>query len=321
MTNEHHKSDLNKDWASVTSLCFGVASIFLFEFSIVPIMAIIFGIIGLGNSGEKKYKALAGLVLGVIFLLVRISQGHIDRSVVNIPSNDNPRQTSTIPTPQTSATIIEQPTSSGSSSIIQSSLISNPLYLQNPSSYLVDDENKILSSPNERTLWVEGVVDPHKLKVSYILDKNGTKILKVETLSIPWLGDPAREFAEIHRGLISNMWLATSVGKCFENGTKDFLQTNFLHTWVFLSATGWDVNGFFGDDYLLKYNDGTTGNNGFSSDLASYIIKNGYGDMELPSNHESALINNSPILKYYTEMKDSESIASLSKRGLWGICK
>ena len=64
-----------KDWFSIASICLGVASIILWEFSIIPMLAIIFGSVGLFNGSEKKVRAGIGIVLGVVFLLVRITHG------------------------------------------------------------------------------------------------------------------------------------------------------------------------------------------------------------------------------------------------------
>lgn len=91
MNNEQKNK---KEWASVASLSMGIVSIFLWEFSIIPVLAIILGVVGLVRD-EKKWKAGIGLALGIIFIIVRISQGHIDRGIFSSssPSNDEATQT------------------------------------------------------------------------------------------------------------------------------------------------------------------------------------------------------------------------------------
>ena len=67
---------------SSLGLWLGIASVFLFEFSIVPMLAIIFSVIGIYNgikSGKQNWQAWAGLLLGIVYLVVRISMGNIDR--------------------------------------------------------------------------------------------------------------------------------------------------------------------------------------------------------------------------------------------------
>ncbi len=67
---------------SSAGLWLGIASVFLFEFSIVPILAIIFSVIGIYNgikNGKQNWQAWIGLLLGIVYLVVRISMGHVDR--------------------------------------------------------------------------------------------------------------------------------------------------------------------------------------------------------------------------------------------------
>lgn len=86
------KKIINK---SVTiSLCLGIASIFLWEFSIIPILAVVFGMIGFIRD-KKNWEAWIGITLGIIFIIVRISSGYIDRGVsLNSSLNDGAAQIS-----------------------------------------------------------------------------------------------------------------------------------------------------------------------------------------------------------------------------------
>lgn len=102
MNNDHGNRG---EWASVTSLVAGVASVILWEFGIIPILAVVFGIIGLVRD-EKKWKAGIGLLLGTVFLVVRISQGHIDGIFSNSYTNNTPSRAPSAISQQTSVTEI-----------------------------------------------------------------------------------------------------------------------------------------------------------------------------------------------------------------------
>jgi len=96
MSNEQQYKD-KKHWSSIASLWLGIASIFLWEFSIVPILAIIFGTIGLIRD-KKRWMAGIGLALGIIFLVIRINHGFIDRGFFSTSSkNNDTTQTSIVP--------------------------------------------------------------------------------------------------------------------------------------------------------------------------------------------------------------------------------
>jgi len=99
--NEDQKANSNeqqpkkdKDWVAIISICLGIASVFLWDIWIIPVLAIIFGVIGLIIC-EKKVKAGVGLTLGVIFLILVISRGPIMGIFSNIsPSNVVPQSLS-----------------------------------------------------------------------------------------------------------------------------------------------------------------------------------------------------------------------------------
>jgi len=65
-----------KDGFATASVVLGILSIFLWEFSIIPILAIIFGIIGIKKTLKNEKiglsSAITGLILGILFLIVRI---------------------------------------------------------------------------------------------------------------------------------------------------------------------------------------------------------------------------------------------------------
>lgn len=62
------------EWVSKVSLGFGIASVFLWSFSILPILAIILGGVGLVRE-NNPWQSGIGLTLGIVFLIVRVAQG------------------------------------------------------------------------------------------------------------------------------------------------------------------------------------------------------------------------------------------------------
>ncbi len=64
------------------SFILGIVSVFLWEFSIFPILTIILGIIGVTKTKEPetgRWMAVVGIILGTIYLIVRINHGYIER--------------------------------------------------------------------------------------------------------------------------------------------------------------------------------------------------------------------------------------------------
>lgn len=59
--------------AATTGLILGLASILFYEVGLVPILAIVFSGIGLSKGPTGKGKAIAGLVLGILYTLVSMS--------------------------------------------------------------------------------------------------------------------------------------------------------------------------------------------------------------------------------------------------------
>lgn len=58
-----------KKWAELTSLVAGLSSIILFEFSLIPLIAISFGYLTLTNKGRISH-GLVGVILGITYLFV-----------------------------------------------------------------------------------------------------------------------------------------------------------------------------------------------------------------------------------------------------------
>jgi len=67
-----------KDGFAKIGLAFGILSIFLWEFSIFPILAIVFSGLGISRTIKKQNAGLSmaiwGIILGILYLAVRISE-------------------------------------------------------------------------------------------------------------------------------------------------------------------------------------------------------------------------------------------------------
>lgn len=61
---------------ATAGLWLGISSVFLAEFGIIPLLAIIFSFIGLGKADERAGKgrlaAVFGLVLGILYTLASL---------------------------------------------------------------------------------------------------------------------------------------------------------------------------------------------------------------------------------------------------------
>jgi hypothetical protein len=141
MNNEQRLGD-ERHWSSVASICFGIVSIFLWEFSIIPILAIVFGVIGLVRD-EKKWKAGIGIVLGIIFIAVRINHGYIDRGFPNPPVGTG---ISTAPLPTPTSTLSPASPSLTKSEIYEKGCDSLPTtsFIRGLASTATIDENSLI---------------------------------------------------------------------------------------------------------------------------------------------------------------------------------
>jgi len=79
---KNNKKEQEKDIVAIWSFVLGIASIFLASIGIIPIFAIILGIIGLNRTKDKensgRWMAVTGLILGILYTLVYMNiYGHI----------------------------------------------------------------------------------------------------------------------------------------------------------------------------------------------------------------------------------------------------
>src|SRR3989344_685166 len=190
--------------------------------------------------------------------------------------------------------------------------VSNPDYVNDPSAYVVDYEDKVSSDiPLGRALWVEEVADHHSLKVSYAINRVGIQILDFKTIHIPGLS----EQPGTPPGFPPSGWSATEAGGCWTSGAVSFLNSNLLHKVVYLV----EVDPLADDSdplarlldsegYMLQIEDGTNE----TMDAAAFLIGSGHGTVALGSE---------PSYSYPAVLKDElrriQEVADLAGSGLW----
>lgn len=166
--------------------------------------------------------------------------------------------------------------------------ITNPDYVANPPAYLVDIEEKVSSPiPIGQALWVESVVDPTTVRVSYTVQQAGAQIIDVQNLEIPSLQVP---LSVDHA--------------CWVPSAQSFLARTLLHRVVYLvrdSAVGSPYIANSTQYRLFMESAGPVRN--APIDVAMYLVSNGYGGGST------------------YELRKAQEVASLAGRGLWGTCK
>ena len=191
----------------------------------------------------------------------------------------------------------------------------NPDYVNNPSAYVVDYEDKVSSDvPLGRALWVEEVADHHSLKVSYAVNRVGMQILDFTTIHIPGLS----EQPGAPSGFPPSGWNTTEAGRCWTSGAVIFLNSNLLHRVVYLTqidpladdpaplARLLDSEG-----YMLQIEDGSDE----TMDAAAFLIGSGHGAVALGSEPNYSY---PAVLK--DELKRIQEVADLAGSGLWKTC-
>lgn len=178
-------------------------------------------------------------------------------------------------------------------------LITNPVYLVAPSGLLIDTENIISNNPEDnKSVWVEEVIDPDTIKVSYIILKGGERILTFRVIKLAGLCPLA--------------------GSCRINQATGFLKKFIEHKYIYLHTPKNYVN--LRDD-LIKY---------------AYILKEDVDtslfDISVSTSNEldigiSLVITGyartcglTSDFYYESRLKNEEEVAQVAKRGFWGTC-
>ena len=75
MKEGQKKEEKKSDWVAWVSAWLGALSIVLWEFSIIPILAVVFSVVAIIRlKGEVPWYVFLALVLGIIFLFVSIAK-------------------------------------------------------------------------------------------------------------------------------------------------------------------------------------------------------------------------------------------------------
>lgn len=204
-----------------------------------------------------------------------------------------------------------------------STAITNPDY---NSTDIVDRTGTVPSQiPTDKALWVEQILSPTQIEVSYIITRGGSNIIELKPVSIQGLYWP--EFDSSGNGQIVDktaFGLPRTVndGDCWTQKVQAFLTQNILHQKVYLSGLALNdlVNfakptsdsPYNGVDLLIR------GANGTNTSLATFIISNGYGFVYEGTSLYSSSSAGTP--SYEPVLYSDQQVASLAKRGAWGVC-
>lgn len=255
----------------------------------------------IGFSKDSDWTAL--IIAALIYLAVFSFFTFSATAPVTSPALSIPTSSMSVPTS------IPVPTPA----LKQNPDITNPDYVANPSAYLVDYTGKISSQmPTDKALWVEQILGPTSINVSYTVAQAGANIIKLKDLTIPGLGwppDPLSSKITMQQVLASKNYPVIN-DSCWRQQVQSFLAQNVLHRWVYLSRT--PISSPFGPSVgwqLLMTDESGSGKN----DLAEMMVVNGYG--LIPSDLQVTLYN-----PFEFDLYSDQSVASLAKRGAWGVC-
>lgn len=282
---------------------FGLLGMIIGGLVISKFVAHIFSVIS-----KEKSKRRQKITWAIVFLIVSATTilntlVNVDRGSTNTSSGNSGQRTFIAPIQQTHLPQVA---------------ISNPDYLENPSAYLVDYENKMSSTiPEDRPLWVEDVSDPAILRVSYEIERASTKIIAIQDLKIPGVQP-------------------LPLGDCSFYGSIDFLKKNLLHKKVYLvssesssaiiSPPGQNGSVSAQLEVLLSESGKQTigkellvqlPESNQMQDITMLVISSGYGRADVDFyTRENSHVHPNPM-----GLQDQEEVASLAKKGLWGTCK
>ena len=203
----------------------------------------------------------------------------------------------------------------------------NPAHRISPEAFIVDEENIISELPDDnKSVWVEMVIDENTIMVSYIILKGNENIITFATVHLYGLKD---------------------LGGCHKNEAVKFLKQFIEHKYVYLSG---DCNIFplepeyakflgIPDKFLLKYVKILKEDVNISSvydlhrdkkndekiEVNTTILYMGYGQpMVAGISIEKLCKNNAVELLFLPKkLKDIEEVAKVAKRGFWAddVCE
>jgi hypothetical protein len=202
------------------------------------------------------------------------------------------------------------------------SKITHPLYLSAPNDYLVDTKSVVKSDipfdtgiPYEEPLWVESVGDDGRyFNVSYIITIAEKKVIKTNQVFIP--------------GVDFNKLSNYFHGDCITETIVSKLEKKFVGKYIYLFLHSKENSSLILYTSLM-WKEGDTDDGYY--DVSEYVIKNGLGfaGVFITDNSSYNYLLNEPGPRPYEKevryrdmkkLNDLQSIAKLSKYGVWGRC-
>ncbi len=203
----------------------------------------------------------------------------------------------------------------------------NPAYLISPELFVIDERNIISDLPDDdKSVWVEEVIDENTIRVSYIILKGGENIITFATVSLYGIGKTQSE--------------------CFKGEAIKFLKKFIEHKYIYLSG---GYNYFpkktypkVPEKFLLKYvriwkqdvnvsiisklHSSITDNEN-EIEVNAAIVYLGYGMptryypsfllTRLAGENECYYLDSAESIKLRGSLENMEEFAKVAKRGFW----
>ena len=209
---------------------------------------------------------------------------------------------------------------------------SNPAYKISPKAFVIDEENIISELPDDnKSVWVEEIVDENTIIVSYIILKGNENIITFATV---------------------NLYGLKNLSGCHKDEAIKFLKQFIEHKYVYLDG---GYNSFPRNDYskipkyvkipnkfLLKYVSilkedvnilsvfdlNKDKKNEEKIEVNSTMVYFGYGESMVPPNMPVRLFENyyahtSQSIQLRIKLENIQEVAKVAKRGFWadGVCE
>ena len=186
----------------------------------------------------------------------------------------------------------------------------NPAYLVSPESFVIDEENIISNLPDDnKSVWVEEVVNENTIRVSYIIQKGGENIITFATVSLYGIKQTQSE--------------------CFEREATKFLKKFIEHKYVYLSSMGADIPTFakrhFPKKFLSRYVKIWKQDVDVQRVIKLYADKTGEDEIKvnvtLVRLGYAIPFQDEPFIIMDNSFNDALEVAKVAKEGFWGdIC-
>ena len=208
----------------------------------------------------------------------------------------------------------------------------NPAHRISPEAFIIDEENIISELPdNNKSVWVEMIIDENTIMVSYIILKGNESIITFATV---------------------NLYFVAGLSDCYQNEAVKFLKQSIEHKYVYLSG-GYDYfpKSKYPDvpkKFLLKYVKIWKQDFGVSTAIANRFYGDKHAEDEIEIN--TAMIrlgyakviagglserfasqlnnyydNDRPVEKMMLrrQLENIEEVAKVAKRGFWAddVCE